>query len=137
VVADASGMSFRFDGTFTGLDEIDESSGGIWLAFVEPNEATGVAGTILGHGGVLTLDKAVIGGRVVVGNDEGAEPGFGPGHTIGSVLLHELCHAMNLGHVDVQAELMYPYATSLTPEFFGPGDTMGLWLLGTGRGTGY
>lgn len=70
----------------------------------------------------------------ITGNDAGAEPGFGPGHTLGSVVLHELCHAMNLSHVEVQSELMFPVATTLTPPLFGLGDEMGVWLLGVGRG---
>jgi hypothetical protein len=41
---------------------------------------------------------------------------------------------MNLAHVEVQSELMSPYVNSLTPPLFGPGDGMGLWLVGVGRG---
>jgi hypothetical protein len=134
LVANVTGHDFIFSGTIDQLDEIDEANGRIWVAFVEPQEGTNVAGSVLGHGGVLTLDSTIVGGHVVVSNDEDANPGFGPGHAVGSVLLHELCHAMNLGDVDVQAELMYPFATTLAHVHFGPGDLLGLWLVGSGRG---
>jgi hypothetical protein len=140
-VADASGLSFRFDGTFTDLTEIRDDHGGIWIAFVDPVDVGvgadfGLGHGTLGHGGVRVVDDVVVGGRAVVGNDGEAAPGFGPGHTLGSVLLHEIGHAMNLSHVDVQTELMYPVSTTLSPSTFGSGDRMGLWLLGSGRGAG-
>lgn len=140
VLADASGLSFRFDGGFAELSEIEEHAGGIWVAFVDPDESqhfTGVAfgDGVLGHARVLYAGDTIVGSRALVGNDPDAVAGFGPGHTLGSVLLHELGHAMNLGHVDVTTEQMYPFASDDAPPWFGPGDLTGLWLLGVGRGT--
>ncbi len=139
VLADASGLTFRFDGGFEELSQIEEVAGGIWVAFVEPDEAqhhTGMAvgGDTLGHARVVFSGDQILGSRALIGNDPDAVPGFGPGHTLGSVLLHELGHALNLGHVDVATEQMYPFASPQSPLWFGPGDRMGLWLLGTGRG---
>ena len=139
VLADASGLTFRFDGGFEELSQIEEHNGGIWVAFVEPDEShhfTGMAvgGDTLGHARVVFTGDQIVGSRALVGNDPDAAPGFGLGHTLGSVLLHELGHALNLGHVDVATEQMYPFATPESPAWFGPGDLMGLWLLGAGRG---
>jgi hypothetical protein len=113
---------------------MDPGQGGIWIAFAGPNDRGPDGNVILGHGGVTTDGELIVGGQAVIGNDAEAQSGFGPGHTIGSVVLHELCHAMNLAHVEVQSELMSPYVNSLTPPLFGPGEEMGLWLVGVGRG---
>jgi hypothetical protein len=47
-----------------------------------------------------------------------------------AVILHELAHAVGLGHVDDPRELMYEDNVGLTS--FGPGDLQGLALLGQG-----
>ena len=139
IMSDASGITFRFAGTFVDLEERRPEDGGLWISYVEPEDfggtgSFGLGDGVLGHGGVHVLGETVLGGVVVIANDPGVSPGFGPGHTLGGVLLHEIGHALNLAHVDVQSELMFPYASEFTPETLGDGDRLGLWLLGAGRG---
>lgn len=139
VMSDASGIVFRFAGTFVDLAERKPENGGLWIAFVEPEDfagsgSFGLGDNVLGHGGVTVSGDEVLGGVVVIGNDTNVANEFGPGHTLGGVLLHEIGHALNLAHVDVQSEQMYPYASEFSPERLGDGDRLGLWLMGAGRG---
>lgn len=59
--------------------------------------------------------------------------GFGPGSTEGEVLLHELAHAVGLGHVDDPTQVMY-YQTTNSESTFGAGDRAGLEALGRPAG---
>ena len=139
LMANVSGIEFRFDGTFYEMSEVDFDKQCLWIAFVNPEDGDrggtqGLGDMVLGLGGPVIRGRDIVGGSVRIGNDPTVKPGFGPGHTLGGVLLHELGHALNLDHVDVQTELMFPCVTDLSPDGLGPGDRMGLWLLGAGRG---
>lgn len=60
--------------------------------------------------------------------------GFGPGTTIGALLLHELGHAVGLAHVADQTQLMYPTLTSKTVARYSAGDLAGLTRVGRSAG---
>ena len=59
--------------------------------------------------------------------------GFGPGTTDGEVLLHELAHAVGLGHVLDATQVMYPQTTSSESQY-GAGDRAGLAAVGAPAG---
>jgi len=58
------------------------------------------------------------------------ETGFGSGVTRGALLLHELGHALGLGHVGRTSELMYPTILSRRHSNYKTGDEQGLAKLG-------
>ena len=58
------------------------------------------------------------------------EPGFGSGVTRGALLLHEIGHALGLGHVGRTSELMYPTMLSRRHSNYKHGDERGLHKLG-------
>ena len=78
-------------------------------------------------------DPAAIIGATVVLNTAAVDytPGFGAGKRWGSILLHELGHAVGLDHVGTQGELMQPEAADDLSSF-GPGDLAGLKEAGSG-----
>jgi hypothetical protein len=56
--------------------------------------------------------------------------GFVAGPSTGTLLLHELGHAMGLGHVNDRTQVMNPSLTALSRPQFGAGDLAGLRALG-------
>jgi hypothetical protein len=104
-----------------------------------PGESTdlGLGGGVQG----VSLSVAVPGreaphlvsGQVVLDASHRVASGFGPGTTDGEVLLHELAHAVGLGHVLDATQVMYPQTTSSESQF-GAGDRAGLAALGAPAG---
>lgn len=76
---------------------------------------------------------SLVSGQVVLDASHRLASGFGPGTTDGEVLLHELAHAVGLGHVLDPTQVMYPQATNSESEF-GAGDRAGLAALGAAAG---
>lgn len=81
--------------------------------------------------------QAAIGrGFVVInsGHNSTYKAGFGSGVTRGALLLHEIGHAVGLGHVGTTREIMYP--TMLNREFskYKDGDRNGLARVGKSLG---
>jgi hypothetical protein len=76
---------------------------------------------------------SIVSGQVVLDADNRLASGFGPGTTDGEVLLHELAHAVGLGHVLDPTQVMYPQTTNGESEF-GAGDRAGLAAVGAAAG---
>jgi hypothetical protein len=102
------------------------------------------AATDLGLGGgvqglaVTTAVPSPAGGSLVTAQvaldaERRLGSGFGPGATDGEVLLHELAHAVGLGHVADPTQVMY-FRTTHSESEFGAGDRAGLQALGVAAG---
>lgn len=76
---------------------------------------------------------SLVSGQVALDASRRLAGGFGPGTTDGEVLLHELAHAIGLGHVQDPTQVMYPQATNAESQF-GAGDRAGLRALGAEAG---
>jgi Matrixin len=95
----------------------------------------------LGEGGATWVARVggpevYVTGEVAIdaGTTRGLPDGFGPGTTIGLLLLHELGHAVGLAHVNDPDEVMYPTLKPRPVAAYGPGDLAGLVALGRGAG---
>ena len=76
---------------------------------------------------------SIVTGQVALDADRRLPGGFGPGATEGEVLLHELAHAVGLGHVQDPTQVMYPQTTNSESQY-GAGDRAGLAALGRNAG---
>jgi hypothetical protein len=71
-------------------------------------------------------------GFVVINSAQNSlyKPGYGSGMTRGALLLHELGHAMGLGHVGTTREIMYPTMLDRSFSMYKSGDRTGLKKVG-------
>lgn len=117
-VNDATGLRLVRGVTIDALAEPDR--GRIAVGFVPlehhmfdgHQEAVGVA-----H--VWTIDDAIVAAAVAVAVNAPLEAGFGPGITEGNVLLHELAHAVGVGHVDDPTSILAPVVSEDHPDGYG------------------
>lgn len=93
----------------------------------------GVQGLSLSVAVPGTDGASLVSGQVVLDATHRLAPGFGPGTTEGEVLLHELAHAVGLGHVLDPTQVMYPQTTN-SESVFGAGDRAGLAAVGAPAG---
>jgi hypothetical protein len=110
----------------------------IVIALSDSTQTDLVGGSIAG----LTESEGVSRGRAtVIGTssvvidmgDVGANPEWA-GNGAGPVLLHELAHAVGLGHVTDPTQLMNPSASASGPTTYSAGDLTGLWQVGSSAG---
>ena len=147
-LSEASGLAFVDEGD---TDEMPsggraayqpDRSGERWAPLLVgwvPPELTdlGLGGGVQGVATAVAVagrdGASLVTGQVVLDAANRLSPGFGPGTTDGEVLLHELAHAVGLGHVLDPTQVMYPQTTS-SESVFGAGDRAGLAALGAPAG---
>ncbi len=147
-VSQASGLVFVDEGDTTELPSRERPSyqperyGERWAPLLVgwvPSASTdlglgaGVQGVSLSVAVPGRDGASLVTGQVVLDATVRRSPGFGPGTTDGEVLLHELAHAVGLGHVLDPTQVMYPRTTS-SESVFGAGDRAGLAAVGAGAG---
>ena len=79
----------------------------------------------------LRLSDAAV---VIRRGPTGLAHGFGAGGTVGTLLLHELGHAVGLRHVEDKSQIMYPVIGSWSPGSYASGDRGGLTEVGAAAG---
>src|SRR6478736_5981808 len=123
-VSAATGLRFRYLGT-TSVVPSSTDSGPAYPAGTSLGAAW-VTGRVDDRGRAW---GQVVEGAVVVDATQHAEPGFGTAvrGTRGRMLMHELGHAVGLGHVSDRAQVMYPVDSG--PAVWGAGDRAGLRVL--------
>ena len=144
----ASGLRFVDDGDTDELPSQQRSAyqpsryGKRWapllVAWVPPLQTDlglgdGVAGVTVAVAIPGPKGGSIVTGQVALDADHRLPAGFGPGATEGEVLLHELAHAVGLGHVLDPTQVMYPQTTNSESQY-GAGDRAGLAALGRPAG---
>jgi hypothetical protein len=129
----ASGFDFvpyQPDPTTTeGLDDRRPPGGADFLiGFSDPSQTSQLNGSIVGIGGGFWFAST---GRINSGFVIVDVPQLGDIDDLRATLVHELGHAIGLGHVIDPNQIMYPALTSRTT--LGSGDKQGLWRLGTAQ----
>jgi hypothetical protein len=154
-VAAATGLHFVFDGPTTAVPTKQWLNAGgpvpsaLLIAWAGPGNAAGESDLFGadadGEGGWWESGTSVDGlhwtwqierGFAVVdpASSRAYSPGFGPGESRGVLLMHELGHAVGLGHADNQRDVMFPIITSASHAVWGAGDLVGLARVGASGG---
>lgn len=72
-------------------------------------------------------------GTITLNTDRALEPSFSSRKSTGAILMHEIGHAIGLGHSPDPADVMFPQVQS-GPLSWGPGDLTTLAAAGAARG---
>lgn len=145
-LAGATGLTFRYDGTTTFVPRSDNISAepDDLVVTIAPRTSTdifdGSPGAI-GYGGWDARTTAADNWEIVKGYvilDAAAvsdlPAGVQAAQSAGTLVLHELGHAVGLQHAAKPIEIMYPALNSQTPQTYSADDRMGLALVGHGAG---
>ncbi|RJK97943.1 hypothetical protein [Vallicoccus soli] len=145
-LANASGLRLVYAGTtavqplrsgWTGAVPESHRSD-IYVGWSDARSVPALAGSVAGLGGASTVEvrgreRRVVLGAVVLDRATALTPGFGPGASRGTLLLHELGHAVNLAHVADPAQTMHGTISGASRPAYREGDKAGLGLLAKSR----
>lgn len=148
-VAQATGFTFEYAGTThavpfaRGRSALRQIPGqGLLIAWTTPRKVPALAGDVVGIGGPgVSHHRDQTGWQItsagVAIDKAGAahlRRGMVRGPSLMSLLLHELGHAMGLGHVASKSEVMYEGLGPWSRPHYGPGDLAGLAQVGASQG---
>jgi hypothetical protein len=138
---EATGLEFSYAGQTSAVPYRTDGRGSttsdaaMTIAFATAKQAKGLAGTVVGQGGMTYRSTGqVVRGLVVLDKAAGLTAGFGTGHTWGTLMLHELGHAVGLGHASGREQAMHSGITDRSRGSYQAGDLTGLRKLGTAAG---
>ena len=92
-----------------------------------------LAGSIVGRTNISYSSVIVEAAVVIDMGDIGSNPEWSS-TGVGPVLLHELAHAVGVGHVSDPTQVMNAVASPGGPTTYGAGDLAGLWQVGAAQG---
>jgi hypothetical protein len=138
---EATGLEFSYAGETRAVPYRTDGRGStssdaaMTIAFATSKQVQALAGTVVGQGGVSYRSTGqVVRGLVVLDKAARLSSGFGAGHTWGTLMLHELGHAVGLGHASGREQAMHSGINDRSRGSYQAGDLTGLRKLGTGAG---
>ncbi|HVU73795.1 MAG TPA: matrixin family metalloprotease [Mycobacteriales bacterium] len=153
-VGKASGLRFVYAGTTSAIPQSDWGANDdppLTIAWARPGHGPGRSdllpgGQVVGMGGTRSVGTVVAGvlglnmhistAYVVLDADATRyfPPTFAAQPSLGALLMHELGHAVGLGHAGDRNEIMYPTPVPGHASRWGTGDRVALRLVGAGAG---
>lgn len=138
-ISSASGYTFEYVGDTSVIPVTADSpswmtdQADVFIGFTSPAVVPNLAGPVAAttqHRTVQTADGSyrITGSGIAIDSTETLWLGF-RSYGLGQVVLHELGHVLNLGHVDDPAQLMHPSLSYASPNHLQPGDIAGLTQL--------
>lgn len=137
-VQQASGVPLIYGGTSTSIPttrwinkKAPERS--ITIAWATSAETDLLTTTRIGGANVRTRNGTISAGGIAINSnlDGSYSAGFGPGRTIGNVLVHELTHTLGVGHTE-KGTLMYRSVNGSSPDGYTEADLQQLARVQTG-----
>ena len=143
-ISAATGLVFVRDGRTTllpGAGYLGWGTTDLVIGYATAAQRPVLAGTVVGDGGARAIGlldgrwRLTRGYALLDRVDLARRPaGFGPGNSQGSVYLHELGHAVGLGHAVALPQVMYGRGSAKSLATWQRGDLTGLGRLGKRAG---
>jgi matrixin len=144
-IAAASGLNLEYAGAsplvYLGIPSSLVGGADITVGWASASQLSRLVGSVVGVGGAIgsqitgrDVQWELTRGWVTLDNDDPLEPapGFGAS-SYGQVMMHEMLHALGLGHATSPTELMAGVASAQNTTF-GPGDLAGIARIGAAAG---
>jgi hypothetical protein len=100
------------------------------IGFGTARQVRNLRGSLVGWGGYTSAGPRIVRGAVVLDSQARLRPGFGVGPTWGTLMLHEIGHALGLDHVAERREVMHAGINPSSQGHYQAGDLAGLRRLG-------
>lgn len=136
----ATGLTFTYAGRYSGTPFSRQRGGGlpsegIGFAWATPRQVPGLAGATIGlGGGGWAVNGRRMSSGVVIDRTFRFRSGWTRPNSIGSLLLHELGHALGLEHVKDRSQQMYPLDVGAPNGNYNRGDLAALRKVGLDAG---